>query len=84
MARPKEKLADPVDQWEADAKLGLDASGFSEARCHLCSTKYTMIGRANASLAMLRVTRDLGNGDSPLDPVWLAQCVVAAEEEKAT
>lgn len=79
-AYPKEKLADPVDQWEADAKFGLDTND-CKAQCNLCSTSYKEIG---STKFMLSVTRDLGKGNSPFDPVWLAQCSVAAEEERAT
>ena len=79
-AHPKEKLADPVDQWEADAKFGWDTDN-CKVQCHHCSTTYKDIGSTNL---LLSVTRDLGKGTSPLDPVWLAQCGVTVEEERAT
>ena len=79
MAHPKERLVDPLDQWEADAKFARDAHGSCEARCQHCSTRYRMIG--DATFAMLRMTRDLGRGESPLDPVWLAQSGLEMEAE---
>lgn len=38
MAHRDEKLADPLDQWEADANLAIDATGHHKARCQHCST----------------------------------------------
>lgn len=81
MAHPKERLADPLDQWEADAEYAINANGSCEARCQHCSINYRTI--SSTPFATLYVTRDLGKGISPLDPVWLAQCVVEAEEEQA-
>ena len=79
-AHPKERLADPLDQWEADAKFPIEAVERCKAQCQLCSTKFEM--STFSSLTFLYVTRDLGEGISPSDPVWLAQCSIAAEEER--
>ena len=79
-AHPKEKLADPLDQWEVDAKFPIEAGGTCEAQCQLCSTSFRM--STCGTLHFLYVTRDLGKGTSSSDPVWLAQCSVAAEEER--
>lgn len=81
MAHPEERLADPLDQWEADAKFAIDASGSCEVLCQNCSTSYIM--HESTSCAMLKVTRSLGKGESQLDPVWLAQCCVEVEDKGA-
>lgn len=81
MAHPKGRLADPLDQWEADVKSAMDASGSCEARCQKCSTYYTLF--VSGSEAKLEVARNLGDGKSRLDPVWLAQYCVEVEDQGA-
>lgn len=77
-AHPEERLADPLDQWEVDANFPMEAGGKCETQCQLCSTSF----EKPSGCCFLYVTRDLGKGDSPSDPKWLAQCSVAAEEDR--
>lgn len=80
MAQPNKRLAGPLDQWEVGAKLPIDASGFCKALCQHCFTCHNMIGSATHTI--LQVARDLRQGESLLDRVWLAQCGIEVVEKR--